>query len=134
MTDGAHTRHAPAPLDGEAAAVADRIAALLATHPLPTAIAIAICERGAVAEPMYVGWKQAGISRRVWQRLVSSGELPAVRIGRAHMARPADVRACMERNRVRPRPKARPAAGIPATSNADLDALLASGAVHEAAE
>ena len=90
-------------VDPETAALADRIAALLAKHPLPFAIAIAIREYAgdpAQHTKLFIGWREAGCSRRVWQRLISSGALPAVQVSRAHLARTEDVIKCFERHKV----------------------------------
>lgn len=41
--------------------------------------------------------EQAGISRRTWRRLISTGELRGCLVGREYLARRADVRAYIDR-------------------------------------
>lgn len=96
-------------LTPEVAELADRAHALLAQHSIAEVIAIMVCERTSAslvpaddAGPELIDWRAAGLSKRVWHRLIHSGELPAVHVGRRHMARRADVLALAARRRVIP--------------------------------
>lgn len=44
--------------------------------------------------------RTAGISGRLWDRLVASGELPVMRDGRRYVAKRGDVERALERRRV----------------------------------
>lgn len=124
-TSPAPPQSAKATADREIAARAARLTALMAEHSLAEALAIALSEHGKrdeQGEPMYVGWREAGFSRRVWGRLVKDGEFPVFHIGRAHMALREDVVAWAERNRVHLHPKGQPS---PVQTGDDLSAHLA---------
>jgi len=101
--------------DDLVAALADALAARLGAHS---------------ASPdgeRLIGPDDAGISRRTWRRIVRSGELPGVKIGRELRARRADVSAWLASRVV--------AAGRSAASDRsdvgddgdEMDELLAAG-------
>ncbi len=47
--------------------------------------------------------RQAGISLRLWKRLVASGQLATFRDGRRHVAKRADVLRAIESQRIEPK-------------------------------
>ncbi len=124
------TRTHRTPLSGDARerlALAERARGLLAEHSLPDAIALLILDHlDRRHADQLVGAREAGIPRRTWRRLIATGELRGCLVGREYLATRGDVDAYRRANVVRRCPGS--------SNNADVDALLATGMVQEAAE
>lgn len=122
MARSRHTNTDRSPRD--VAALADRARTLLAEHSLPEALARLVTEVTGTPQAYgdeLINWRTAGIPRRTWHRLISSGELPGSLVGREYLARRADVQAYVQSCRVTPR--------VPSSNgmSSDLVNLLASG-------
>jgi len=117
----------------DVAALADRARMLLAEHSLPEVLARLVTE--VVGDPRAYGdelvnWRAAGVPRRTWHRLISSGELPGALVGREYLARRADVAAYVESKRVAPREPAAPQTLNGKRISGDLAKVMATGKVE----